>query len=67
MNHIHEENLSPEEQEFGIWLENGIDRGWISGPYCATHDGGMEYMSEEEVEEWEAGNDPCQHVIRIML
>jgi len=67
MNHNHEDDLSPEEQEFGIWLNNGIDRGWISMPYCVTHDGGTEYMSEEEVEEWEAGGDPCQHVIRIML
>jgi len=32
MNHIHEEDLSPEEQEFGIWLENGIERGWVTEP-----------------------------------
>lgn len=64
---MHEEDLSPDEQEFGIWLQNGIERGWVTDPFCVTHDGGMEYMSEEEVEEWEQGGDPCQHVIRIMI
>ena len=67
MNHINEEDLYPEEQEFGIWLSNGIDRGWISEPYCHTHDGGMQYMSEEEIEEWDQGGDPCEHVIRIFI
>ena len=67
MNHMGMEDLSPEEQEFGIWLSNGIERGWISDPYCHTHDGGLEYMSEEELEEWEAGGDPCEHVVRIFI
>ena len=67
MNHMGMEDLSPEEQEFGIWLTNGIERGWISDPYCHTHDGGMQYMSEEELEEWEAGGDPCEHVLRIFI
>lgn len=67
MNHSHEENLSPEEQEFGIWLSNGIERGWVTPPYCNTHDGGYEYMGEEEVEEWDQGGDPCCHVVRLMI
>lgn len=67
MNHIENEGLSSEEQEFAIWLENGIDRGWISEPYCHTHDGGMQYMSEEEIQEWEDGGDPCEHVLRIFI
>lgn len=62
-----EEELSPEEQEFSIWLENGIERGWISEPYCHTHDGGMQYMSDEEIQEWEDGGDPCEHVLRIFI
>lgn len=56
-----------EEIEFGIWLTNGIERGWVSDPFCVTHDGGYQFMSEEELEEWESGSDPCQHVIRIMI
>jgi hypothetical protein len=67
MNHMGMEDLTPEEQEFGIWLRNGIERGWVSDPYCHTHDGGYEYMSEEEMEEWEAGGDPCELVIRIFI
>ena len=67
MNHENHENLTPEEKEFVIWFDNGIDRGWITPPYCVTHDGGMEYMSEEELEEWDQGGDPCQHVVRLMI
>ena len=67
MNNLNNEDLSDEEKEFGVWLSNGIDRGWISDPYCHTHDGGMQYMSEEEIEEWEAGGDPCEHVLRIFM
>lgn len=53
-----------DETEFGIWLQNGIDRGWISEPFCATHDGDP-YMSEEEQEAWEEGGDPCLLVTKI--
>jgi hypothetical protein len=50
--------------EFEIWLNNGIERGWITEPFCNTHDGDP-YMSEEEQEEWESGGDPCQVVFKI--
>lgn len=52
--------------EFEIWLENGIERGWITKPFCNTHDGDP-YMTEEEVKEWEEGGDPCQPVVKIIL
>ena len=64
MNHNHDD-LSPEEQEFGIWLENGIERGWITEPFCNTHDGDP-YMTEEEAKEWNDGGDPCQVVFKII-
>jgi hypothetical protein len=67
MNHLNKEDLTTDEEDFGMWLLQGIDRGWISEPYCHTHDGGYQYMSEEEIEEWEAGGDPCEHVIRIFI
>jgi hypothetical protein len=51
-------------KEFEIWLDNGIDRGWITEPFCNTHDGDP-YMSEEEQQEWESGGDPCQVVFKI--
>jgi hypothetical protein len=52
--------------EFGEWLNKGIESGWITEPFCNTHeiDPGMD---EEEQEEWEQGFDPCQHVVRIMV
>ena len=51
-------------KEFDIWLQNGVERGWVTEPFCNTHDGDP-FMSQEEIEEWEAGGDPCQVVIKI--
>jgi len=51
--------------EFQIWYQNGVDRGWISEITCATHDG-IDPISEEEIQEWEDGGDPCQFVVRIL-
>jgi len=51
-------------QEFDIWLENGINRGWITPPFCNTHDGDP-YMTDEEAQEWEDGGDPCQVVVKV--
>lgn len=48
------------------WLITGMENGWISQPYCNTHDGGFEYMTQEEIDEWEAGGDPCCVVVRLM-
>ena len=52
------------EKEFNIWLENGIERGWVTPPFCNTHEGDP-YMTQEEEQDWEAGGDPCQVVIKI--
>ena len=67
MNHINKKNFSSQEQDFNTWFEIGIKKGWVTPPYCNTHDGGYEYIGEEEAAEWEAGGDPCQHVIRLMI
>lgn len=58
---INEQDLD----EFSIWLNNGVERGWISNVQCATHEG-IDPISEEEVKEWEEGGDPCQFVVRIL-
>jgi hypothetical protein len=57
-------SMSIDTKEFEIWLENGIQRGWVSQPFCNTHEGDP-YMTEEEEQEWEAGGDPCQVVIKM--
>jgi hypothetical protein len=53
------------DEKFGEWLQVGMDNGWVTEPFCNTHDIDPA-MGEEEQEEWEAGGDPCQHVLRIM-
>lgn len=53
------------KNKYEKWLITGIENDWISDPYCNTHDGGFEYMSQEEIDEWEAGGDPCCFVVRL--
>jgi hypothetical protein len=62
LNNIQDKDL--DYKEFEIWLENGIERGWVTEPFCNTHEGDP-YMNEEEQQEWEEGGDPCQVVIKI--
>ena len=45
------------------WRDLGISKGWISEPFCDTHDPG--FMTEEEEQDLEDGNDPCMLVFRI--
>ena len=49
--------------DFFEWRDLGIANKWISEPFCDTHDTG--YMTEEEQQEWENGNDPCMVVFRV--
>ena len=51
---------------FRLWLTFGIKRGWISPPYCMTHDGNYEFMTEEERQEWDEGGDPCHTTVSIL-
>lgn len=58
--------ITEEEQpEFFIWFNNGVERGWITEMFCATHDGAP-ILSDEEEKEWEDGLDPCQFCVRII-
>lgn len=54
-----------DKDEIWDWLQIGIDKGWISEPFCYTHDGDP-YMTEEEEKEWEEGGDPCSPVLKIL-
>jgi hypothetical protein len=49
--------------DFFEWRDLGIANKWISEPFCDTHDTG--YMTDEEQQEWEDGDDPCMMVFRI--
>ncbi len=64
LNNINQEISN--EKEFEIWLNNGIERGWVSDPFCNTHEGDP-YMTEEEQQEWEDGGDPCQVVLKVLM
>ena len=51
---------------FWLWLNIGVKLKWVSPPYCNTHIGNYEYMTEEEESEWEEGGDPCHTSISVL-
>ena len=57
-------NKDLEMLTYWAWLEMGINKGWVTKPFCYTHDGDP-YMTKEEEKEWEDGGDPCAHVIKL--
>ena len=61
-----ENEIISEKQEVWEWLQVGIDKGWVTEPFCYTHDGDP-YMTEEEEAEWEDGGDPCSPVLKILV
>ena len=50
--------------DFDNWIKLGYDKGWISDVYCNTHDGPP--MSDEEIQEWDEGGDPCSFQVRVL-
>jgi len=48
---------------FDEWISYGIGKGWCGPPVCYTHDGLP--MSEQEYAEFDEGQDPCTHVVRM--
>ncbi len=49
--------------KFDDWMTYGIEKGWCGPPVCYTHDGLP--MSEQEYMEFDEGQDPCTHVVRM--
>lgn len=52
-----------EAEEFYAWLEKGLERKWVSGPVCATHEGLPTRRWEDA--EFEEGYDPCIVGMRV--
>jgi len=53
--------------EFVIWLNNGIDRGWITPPFCLNHDGlPLTVMEDARADANEDINDDCVSTVRIL-
>lgn len=48
---------------FHDWLDIGVKNGWVSEPYCDTHDGGP--FSEEEMSDFDEGIDSCRIAMRV--
>ena len=48
---------------FDEWITYGLEKGWCGPPVCYTHDGLP--MSEHEMQEFDDGQDPCMHVVRM--
>jgi len=53
------------EENYVKWINEGIDAGYISNPFCYTHDGDP-YMTDEENAQWEDGGDPCSPVVKLI-
>lgn len=51
------------DMDFEEWAEYGWRMGWVGPPICHTHDGLP--LSADEMEEWEQGDDPCIHLLRL--
>ena len=49
---------------FEDWLQTGIAEGWITEPFCHTHDGPP--MTEAEVLAWDNDDDPCLYAVRLV-
>jgi hypothetical protein len=64
---MEKKKMTDEEwDERADWVQIGLTRGWISEQYCAVHDGGYAYYTEEEKEQSDEGGDPCEPVFRIL-
>jgi hypothetical protein len=48
---------------FEEWLQQGLSNGFCGPAVCYPHDGLP--MSEQEDEAYDAGDDPCIHIIRL--
>ena len=48
---------------FDEWIEAGLREGFCGPPVCYEHDGLP--ISNQEIESWDADEDPCIHIIRL--
>lgn len=64
------DRLKDEDLAFAGWLQQGIDAGWVSEPFCEAHDGAPFTARERELLEQDDGDldimDQCMHAVRLM-
>ena len=56
----------PVTMSYEDWIHYGMEQGWISPPYCDTHDTGWEWLRPEVQEAYERGEDPCVIVLQLL-
>lgn len=52
--------------DFNDWVAIGTSNGWVSPPFCHTHEGDP-YLSKEEHDEIIGGNVVCCNVFKILI
>lgn len=52
-----------EYEVFLGWLNEGVERGWVSIPKCAMHNGLP--MTADEEDDLDMGCDPCLIAMRV--
>jgi len=48
---------------FEEWWQFGVAQKWCGQIVCTTHD--TVPMSDDEIDDWQAGNDICLHAVRV--
>ena len=48
---------------FAEWIQYGTNNKWCSHIICHTHDAIP--FSDQELDEWNAGDDACVHIVRL--
>ena len=46
------------------WYDYGLKKKWVTEVFCDTHEGPP--MSDEEMQDWDEGNDPCSFHIKLI-
>lgn len=55
-----------EWNERADWVQYGMAKGWVTDSICNTHAGTYEYLTEEERQEFDAGGDPCDLILKLL-
>lgn len=56
----------PNDAAFVTWLNQGIDEGWISPPFCANHDGLPLTVAEKAHDDADEILEHCIHEVRLL-
>lgn len=51
---------------FEEWVAFGVEKGWVTEPFCHTHDG-YQYLTDEQERDFDLGGDPCVGVIQLKV